>query len=144
MRFTTRKLAAVAAFGLLGTGVGVALAQGALPPVESQHGIDYLSGGIGQGEAHAIEKAEPRWPLTMEFAQRSGHQDDFLADVRIVVRDAKHHTVLDATSDGPFMLARLEPGRYAVDATANDRTLHESVRVQAHGAAKAVFIWPSA
>jgi len=144
MRSAIRRFTCTAAVGVLSTAAGVALAAGTLPPVESQHGVAYLSGGIGQGEAQAIEHAAGQWPLAMEFAQRRGRHDDYIADVAVVVRDAAHHTVLTAKSDGPFMLARLAPGHYIVDATFGDRTLHDQVRVNEHGTARAVFVWPNA
>ncbi|HEY8709622.1 MAG TPA: hypothetical protein VIM34_16705, partial [Burkholderiaceae bacterium] len=57
--------------------------------------------------------------------------------------DARGHTTLQATSGGPFLLAKLAPGDYAVSATLDGKTLHEKVLVKEHQPAKAVFVWPT-
>jgi len=51
--------------------------------------------------------------------------------------------VLDTVSEGPFMMARLEPGRYDVEATFNGQTLRQQLNVQAGTPSKSMFIWPS-
>ena len=115
-----------------------------LPPVQRANGIDYLSGGIGKDEAHAIEQASRQWPLTLEFAVQDGKHADFTAGVHVRVRDAKNHTVLQATADGPYLLARLRPGRYTVDAERQGQTRHERIAIASQHAARAVFVWPAA
>jgi len=113
-----------------------------LPPVQRAGSVEYLSGGIGTDESMAIESASRQWPLTLEFAVKDGQHADFTADVNVVVRDAKGHTALQTVASGPFLLARLAPGSYEVDATLGGRTLHQKVLVK-HGApARAVFVWP--
>jgi len=143
MRVTITTLARAGLLGALTTGSALALAAPPLPPVQDQGSVAYLSGGIGQGEARAIEGSERNWPLTLEFAQRDRNHGDFVANVAVVVRDSHGHTSLHATSEGPFMLARLAPGRYAVDATLDGKTLHERVAVHSGAPAKAIFVWPA-
>lgn len=143
MRATFRTLAHTAALGVMGASTGVALAAVPLPPVHDAGAVAYLSGGIGQGEVHAIETAEEQWPLTLEFAQKDGHHGDFVADVHVVVRDARGRLALTATSDGPFLLARLAPGRYLVDATLDGKTMHDKVTVRSGVPAKAILVWPA-
>ena len=142
MRVTIRNLARCAALGAMVASTGIALAAAPLPPVHHAGAVAYLSGGIGQGEVHAIETAEKQWPLTLEFAQNDGHHGDFVADVHVVVRDARGRAALTATSDGPFLLARLAPGRYLVDATLDGKTMHDKVTVRSGAPAKAVLVWP--
>lgn len=117
---------------------------GALPPVQHEGGIEYLSGGVGQDEARAIEQAGRHWPLTLEFAVQDGKRADFTADVQVLVRDARRHTVLQTTTQGPFLLARLRPGHYTVEATRQGQTRHQAVTVARSHAAHAVFVWPAA
>ena len=143
MRVTIRNLARCAALGAMVASTGIALAAAPLPPVHHAGAVAYLSGGIGQGEAQAIEGSERNWPLTLEFAQRDHHHGDFVANVAVVVRDAHGRTSLHATSDGPFLLARLAPGHYAVDATLDGKTLHEKVAVRSGAPTKAIFVWPA-
>ena len=132
-----------ATFLALALGAAVAHASARLPPVQTSGSVEYLSGGIGQSESSAIERASAHWPLTLEFAIHARPRDEFAADVKVRVRDAQGHTALEATSDGPFLLARLGPGHYAVEATLAGRTLHEKVSVEAGHPAKAVFVFPA-
>ena len=142
MRTLIHKAAIAAALGTL-IATGFAQAATALPPVHKSGDVEYLSGGIGREESAAIERASKEWPLTLEFAVKEKHRDEFAADVKTVVRDAKGHAVLQTDSDGPFLLARLEPGQYAIDATLAGKTLHEKVAVKRGQPAKAVFLWPA-
>lgn len=114
-----------------------------LPPTHKAGAVEYLSGGVGKGEAAAIEKAERHWPLTLEFAVKGKSHAAFAADVHVLVHDAKGHEVLKTDAAGPLLLARLAPGRYAVDATFDGTLLHESVQVVHGRPAKAVFLWPA-
>lgn len=69
---------------------------------------------------------------------------DFAAGVKTVVRDAGGHAVIQIDSAGPFVLAKLPPGRYSVDASPGNRTrtLHRTIVVKRDQPAKAVFVWP--
>jgi len=130
---------AAATFLLMGS-----LAQASsLPPVHHNGAVEYLSGGIGQDESTAIEHASKKWPLTLEFAVKDKKHAEFTADVKVVVRDAKQHQTLQTESNGPFLLAKLKPGKYEVDATLDGKTLHEKVDVRHDHPAKLMFVWPS-
>ncbi|MDE2367567.1 MAG: carboxypeptidase regulatory-like domain-containing protein [Burkholderiales bacterium] len=117
-------------------------AGGNLPPVLTQGGVEYLSGGIGDGQSAAIKEASPHWPLTLLFAVRSGKSADYLANVHVQVQDGHHRVVLETTASGPYLLARLAPGAYKIDATVAGKTLVRSVKVAAGQPARAVFVWP--
>lgn len=143
MRTLIRKATIAAALGSLMMAGAFAQAAAALPPVHKNGQIEYLSGGIGRDEATTIESASKQWPLTLEFAVKDRQRADFAADVKVIVRDAKGHAALQTTADGPFLLARLAPGHYSVDATLAGKTLHESVLVKHGQPVKAVFVWPS-
>lgn len=137
------KAALAASLGALLLGSAMAQPQAALPPVQKSGPVEYLSGGIGQDEARAIERSSAQWPLTLQFAVKDKQRAVFAANVAVAVRDAKGRTALTATSDGPFLLAKLEPGTYAVDATFGGKTLHEKVVVKRGQPARAVFVWPA-
>jgi hypothetical protein len=143
MKTSIHVSACAAAAALLATACGLAAADSALPTVHREGRVAYLSGGIGQDESKAIQRAERQWPLTLEFAVKDRQRADFAADVDVVVRDARGHAALRAQGAGPFLLARLEPGSYAVAATLDGRTLHEKVVVKPGEPARAVFVWPT-
>lgn len=143
-------LIALAAAGVCAA-AGAAEAQPApllapLPAIHTQGPVVYLSGGVGRDEAHAIEQAASRWPVMLEFAAREGNaqQGAWLANVSVQILDAQHHAVLETVSDGPFVLARLQPGHYEVKATFDGQTLARPLDVPRQGTAREVFLWPHA
>ena len=114
------------------------------PPIYMTHGVEYMSGGIGSDEAQLMETVSPRWPATFEFAIKDRKGADFAAGVHVTVRDGSGTALLDnVVSGGPFMVARLEPGTYEVEARIGSQTLKQSLNVPQGGPAKATFVWPA-
>jgi hypothetical protein len=149
---TTSSRALLAAL-LLGGGAWFGLAGDAQatvynPPIHmSKAGVEYMSGGIGQDEERLMETVEPRWPADFEFAIQDHDHDraDFAASVRVTVRntDTGAAVIDHVDSRGPFMVARLDPGHYTVDATLGGQTVQHDITVNGTGAAKALFLFPS-
>lgn len=142
----TRPLAAAVLCG------GAVLLMGALspahaavnPPIYMAHGIEYMSGGIGSDEAQLMETVSPRWPATFEFAIKDRKGADFAANVHVTVRDGSGAALLDnVMSGGPFMVARLEPGNYEVEARIGSQVLKQPLHVLQGAPAKATFVWPA-
>lgn len=71
------------------------------------------SGAIGAGDRAAMLKAYHDYNLHFVFAERGG---DYLADVRVVVRDAQQRVVWSGISAGPMLFLRLPRGRYVIAA----------------------------
>ncbi len=113
-----------------------------LPPETVQGQVHYVSGGIGQAEAAAFERARDRYPLSLEFALQSKPHDEFTADVKVSIRDANGKVALLTRSQGPFLLARLPAGIYDVKATHRGKTLERHVNVAEDGHAHLNFVWP--
>ena len=114
------------------------------PPIYMSHGVEYMSGGIGSDEAQLMETVAPRWPATFEFAVKDSKGADFAANVHVTVRDSHGVALIDnVTSGGPFMVARLEPGSYEVEARLGSQVLKQQVRVPEGASAKATFVWPA-
>jgi hypothetical protein len=113
---------------------------GGLPQIQQQGDVSFTSGGVGLDESHALRAAEHSWPLSLRF---TGPGSDYLADVRVKISDAHSGDVLDTTSRGPYMLVKLRPGRYTVQASYKDDAQTKTVTVPAKGTAKAAFYWRS-
>ena len=143
MRTRIHPIAQAASIGALLLGSTLALATTGLPPVQRSGEVEYLSGGVGTEQATAMSNASRQWPLTLEFVIKERKRDEFAAGVDVSVRDARGHAALQAKANGPFLLARLAPGEYAVEATLDGKTLHEKVVVKSGHPAKAVFVWPA-
>jgi hypothetical protein len=131
---------------LLAAGIfGAASLVGAqsLPAVEHSGSIEFLSGGVGSDEAQAIKAVSAQWPLTLEFAVNTQPRADYAAGIKVTVRDARGNTALQATSNGPFLLMRLPPGRYSVDAVYAGQSKRETITLAQGQAQHKIFIWPA-
>ncbi|KLN56638.1 hypothetical protein [Variovorax paradoxus] len=114
------------------------------PPIRMTHGIEYMSGGIGSDEAKLMETVAPRWPATFEFAIKDHKGAEFASDVRVTVRDSHGAVLLDnVESAGPFMVARLDPGTYEVEARLRGNTLKQTLQVMPGAPARVAFLWPA-
>ena len=114
----------------------------ALPREHRQGGVTWMSGGIGLDESQAMQQAARDWPLTIEFARHDGARSDYLADVEVLVRDSRGHEVLGTRAQGPFLMARLAPGRYTVEAARGDQVLRRDVQIRAGQPARVLMLWP--
>ncbi len=135
MQTTPKVLAAALALGL----AGAAFAQSGLPPVQTFGSVSYVTGGIGLDESSAIKAAEKDFSLSLLFAQT--RRGEYLADIKVNIRDQAGKTVLEAVSDGPFLLAKLPAGTYKVSADNEGNVLVKTVRVEAKGVTRAAFVW---
>ena len=114
------------------------------PPIYMAHGVEYMSGGIGSDEAQLMETVSPRWPATFEFAIKDHKGADFAANVHVTVRDSSGAALLDnVVSGGPFMVARLDPGNYEVEARIGSQVLKQELHVLQGAPTKATFVWPA-
>jgi hypothetical protein len=113
-----------------------------LPPVQSQGQTQFVSGGIGKDESEAMLKARSAWSLALELTQATGSGAEYISDVQITIKDKLGNTVLDTTTDGPYLLVNLSPGKYSLDATYQSTTLHRNLSLQEGAAKKMTLIWP--
>lgn len=115
--------AAVAAAALLAAPAAQAVRSGLTP-----QGMAYVTGGVSDEELvdlRARRDAYTLWVVTA--AARTGAH---LADVRVVVRDARSRPVFDQKLDGPWLFIFLPRGRYEVQAMLNGEV--HSRRTQIH------------
>lgn len=111
-----------------------------------QHGpVTYVSGGIGADEAAAMKEAAGKFPLEILFVEKdeSGRRA-YSANNRVVVLDAAGESMLNTSSDGPYMLIDLPPGRYTVLGEAQGRYRRQVVRLAPGGHQRIVFEWQAA
>jgi hypothetical protein len=119
------------------------LATAVLPSValEVQRAPDvyWVSGGVSADERDEMIMALPDHNLkVLTAAERSGA---FLAAAEVVVRDAGGRTVVEATLDGPWLLARLPPGRYELVATLDGKSQTRTFTVPASGRREIFLYW---
>ena len=117
----------------------------ALPAVQSQGQTEYITGGVGKGESDAILRAGKSWPLTLELTQASGSaRPEYISEVQITIKDKSGNAVLDTLADGPYVLVKLPPGKYSLDATYESKTLHRDLTIQQGQSRKITLTWPGA
>jgi hypothetical protein len=111
----------------------VAMSVGAQPiaPREYTRGsVSYVTGGIGSDEAQAMRDAAANYPLTLELAAAGGGpRDEYISNADVRILDSRGTVVLEARTEGPFLLARLPAGTYAVDVEWNGQHKQKTVEV---------------
>ena len=114
-------------------------------PEEDYHGIAYATGGISPDEAATYRAQSNRFSLALEVLEKtpSDKRDEFTAGAQVRIKHGTR-TVFDSKTGGPFMLVRLDPGVYSVEATLGARTLQKaSVHVSAGRTTHETFEFPA-
>ena len=114
-------------------------------PEEDYHGIPYATGGISPDEAAAYRAQSNQFSLALEVLEKTPNnkRDEFTAGAQVQIRQGTK-TVFDSKTGGPFMLVRLDPGVYSVEATLGARTLQKaSIHVSAGKTTHETFEFPA-
>ncbi|HML62401.1 MAG TPA: hypothetical protein PKD41_16020 [Solidesulfovibrio sp.] len=101
----------------------------------TREGVPYLTGGIGSDERAAMDAMAGAYTLKLEFARADRA---YLGDVPVAIRGP---VATQLTAEGPILLLRLPPGRYAVTATARGASRTQSVVVGKTGLSRLAFLW---
>jgi hypothetical protein len=114
-----------------------------LPPEKQQGDVRYVSGGVPDEQLPAIKQARSRYPLVIELYQKAGAKSEFTSGAQVKLTNKAGNVVLDDRSEGPFMLVKLPPGSYRVQATLNGKAAAaQSVAVAATGSKRVVIVFP--
>jgi hypothetical protein len=116
-------------------------AAGAVAAVEVSAAGDarWISGGVSQEERLDMLMLLPDYNLrVLTAAEKSG---EYLADARVVVRDATGGVVLETVLDGPFLLANLPPGKYELRATYGGKSQVRTITIPASGRREVFLYW---
>ena len=106
-----------------------------------QGGVSAVSGGVGLNARHSLaSQAHPNHNVKMVFSLTTGN---YLANVDVNVRNAQGNTVLEGVSDGPWLYAKLPPGKYTATATYNGHATTQRFSVGRSGERVAYFRWPA-
>jgi hypothetical protein len=105
---------------------------------QEQNGITYLSGGIGEDEAKAIQQTTG-YNLHMTFAV--GAENKYIPDVDVVIEKAQGQPVLTLQDAGPLVYVQLPAGKYNVIATRNGEVRRDVAEVGSGEVRNLVFHW---
>lgn len=103
-------------------------------------GVSYVSGGVGTDSIDRLNSLAGDFNLKLVFALTSG---SYVSDVKVAIADAAGKTLLDTTSDGPWLLARLPAGNYQVVATLSGNAVRRQVAVGSAKLRTVDFRWAS-
>lgn len=120
--------------------MGTAWAQ--LPPAQTSGGVEYVTGGFGSEMAEAFKNAAGEYPLTLVFAatDEGGGAQPYIADVTVTVKQGGN-VLAEIPDAGPYLLLRLDPGSYVIDASYTGTTQTQDVVVKAGEPVRHVLTW---
>lgn len=128
------------AAGLTALAMSVSINTMAVPEVHQNEAVSFVSGGVGEEERQEIMNLARAYPLEFLFAAR-GSPNEYLADVKVQIRDMDGRIIMETISQGPFLLVKVPPGRYFVRADYEGTIKQQSVRVTGGHPQRTVFIW---
>jgi hypothetical protein len=99
----------------------------------------YLNGGIGQTEADAMQRMAKEFPLRLTFSERK--DGEFIADVPVVILDARGNPVFELPKAGPQLYVMLPNGKYKVSARFNGLTESQDVTLAGKEGKDLNFRW---
>lgn len=112
------------------------------PPAQTVGSITYLSGGADPAQAKAMQNEAAGFPLELDFLWGRGAKETPIGSVEWSIRNAAGHALLDASSNGPEVLASLPDGRYTVTARYDRMQLSRVINVHKGMHDTIVLEWP--
>jgi hypothetical protein len=106
--------------------------------VQTSGTVSYVSGGIGTDSIERLSAISSDFNIKLMFALKSG---EYVSDVGVVITNTSGNTLLDTTSNGPWLLARLPKGNYQIVATFSGNTIKRPVSVGAAKLSTVDFRW---
>ena len=101
-------------------------------------GIVYVTGGVGSEATNLLKSMEKDFNLKLVLSNTSGA---YLSDVKITIFDVSSQVVLEATSEGPLLMAKLPAGAYRVDAMFGGHPESRKITVAAKTLSTVDFRW---
>ena len=106
----------------------------------SAGGVSYVSGGVGTTSIDRLNSLAGDFNLKLVFALTAG---DYLSGVKVTISDAAGKTLLETTSQGPWLLARLPAGNYQVVASFAGNAERRAVSIGSEKLKTIDFRWAS-
>lgn len=103
--------------------------------------VTFASGGVGDDSLRRMEALSKDFNLKVIFALKAGN---YVADVAVVISDARGAKVLETVSEGPWFLAKLPAGKYQFTATYESESSTRTTTIPATGQRELIFRWERA
>lgn len=136
--------AIVLAAGLC-AGAALSNAQSAamIKPQSAPSGVVYVTGGVGDAQQKTMKEAMQDYNLRLTFSRPNGN---YLANVKVQVdkqgKSPGGDHVLDVTSTGPMLFARVPDGDYQVKANADGEMQTKMVSIKQGEAKELIYRFP--
>src|SRR3990167_7162022 len=124
-----------------GAAAAAGIAQSAQNQIMTSGQVTFASGGVGEDSLQRMEALSKDFNLKVIFALKAGN---YLADVAVVISDARGAKVLETVSEGPWFLAKLPPGKYQFTATYESESFTRATTIPATGQRELIFRWERA
>jgi hypothetical protein len=99
----------------------------------------YLNGGIGKDEEDFMHRTAHEFPLRLTFSERK--DGEFIADVPVVISDAKGNPVFELPNAGPILYVMLPNGKYKISARFKGMTESQEVTLSGKEGKDLYFHW---
>lgn len=109
---------------------------------QDEHGVNYVTGGIGSEEVEALESFKKQFNLYFLFSE--GKVGSLVDDVNIVILDSKKQTVFSLEHAAPRLLLNLPAGKYTVIATYQGNTQRYTFSSNAKKSQRVILNWKNA
>lgn len=103
-------------------------------------GFPYVSGGVGDAESVAMESAYGGYSFKLVNV-RSGAQGAYVSNVDITVTNEAGETVLETTTNGPWLMADMPAGTYDIEASFDGNTKTKSITLNENADQRLVIDW---
>jgi len=102
--------------------------------------VSAVSGGVSLNARDNMRSQTPPHNVKMVFSLNTGN---YVSDVHVKVTDRSGKAVIDDTSTGPWLFAKLPAGSYTATATYNGKAVTQKFSVGKSGVRTAQFRWPA-
>jgi hypothetical protein len=108
------------------------------PAERIKSGEQIISGGTSEDERTMLESVQSEYDLKLMFAATSG---GYLSGVGVSIVNSAGQIVGETTTEGPYLLAKLEAGTYKVNAVYSGTSHTTNVTVGSNGITKTYNIF---
>ena len=103
----------------------------------TDRGVEFISGGVGISERNVMEGLEKDYNLKLIFAKINGK---YLSCIKVLIQDPSGDILLETTTEGPWLLAKLPVGAFKITAICEGRSKSRAVMIGLD-AVKMFFHW---